>query len=113
MWMKKVKRRCDLCQGTIGWDEDDCHNPIEEKMGILLADYSNNWLLIDDCIDDLIEHLKMFRDKTFTEANKESNYSKMLGFILQELDLVYIDRTYLSTLDYITHKGLEILNAGE
>lgn len=113
MGMKKVKRICELCQGTVGWEESDCHDPIVERMGILLADKYHNCLLIYDCIDDLIDHLKMFNNKAFVEANKESHYSKMLGFILQELDLVYIDRTYLSTLDYITEKGLEVLRAGE
>jgi hypothetical protein len=34
----------------------------------------------------------------------------MIGFLLQELDLIEISRTYLSDLDEITEEGLEMLN---
>jgi hypothetical protein len=61
----------------------------------------------------------MFRDKTIVASEYldltefyriDCNYSKMIGFILQELDLIEISRTYLSYLDEITEEGLEMLN---
>jgi hypothetical protein len=91
--------------------EEDIQERLERKMEGLLAAKYHECLLIFDCVPDLLEYLKMFRDKTIVASEYiDCNYSKMIGFLLQELDLIEISRTYLSDLDEITEEGLEMLN---
>lgn len=84
---------------------------LEMKMDYVLAKKYNECLLISDCIPDLIEYLKMVRDNNYT-VDRDNNYSKMLGFILQELELIEIWSSYLSDNDKITSEGLEMLTEG-
>lgn len=107
-YTKKMTEK-ELSKETLS--EEDIQERLERKMEGLLAAKYHECLLIFDCVPDLLEYLKMFRDKTIVASEYiDCNYSKMIGFILQELDLVEISRTYLSDLDEITEEGIEMLN---
>lgn len=81
----------------------------EGRLENLLSDKYSEALLIYDCVPAFLDYLQMVRDNSYT-IDRNSDYARMLGFILQELDLIEVSRTYLSDLDEITIKGLKILN---
>lgn len=101
--------------------EKEIQERLERKMEGLLAARYHECLLIFDCVPDLLKCLKMIRDKDvmasatgYFDSSEfyriDCKYDKMLGFLLQELGLIEIIRTYLCYLDEITEEGLEMLN---
>lgn len=102
-----IREKAKRDQMTEEWIDEK----IQKKLEVLLADKYPNCLLIYDCVPAFIEYLKMVRDNNYT-VDLNTNYYKMIGFILQELDLIYVNRTYLSNLDNITEEGLEIFDIG-
>jgi len=117
-YTKKMREK-ELSKETLS--EEKIQELLERKMEGLLEERYHECLLIFDCVPDLLKCLKMIRDKDVVASATgyfdlsefyriDCKYHKMLGFLLQELGLIEIIRTYLSYLDEITEEGLEMLN---
>lgn len=83
---------------------------LEGKMADLLENKFGyyNPCIIDDELTDLVNLLKLFKDKNFNEKF-ETKEMRLLYFILEITDLIE-GRTYLSNLSELTELGEEMLN---